>query len=120
MGRKKKAETIAGACDTIVSGVVDGVNDWFDDIKRAWSGTKKRKRRSKKETISKVTLKQTIYEAGRTAKKNTKFNSKTGEVTYSDFKDKERKTIKEAIKQLEWAGYRVQKPARFGEKNDNQ
>ena len=99
MGRKKKTTTIPEACDTIVSEVVDSINDWFDDIKRTWSGTKKRKRRSKKKTISKIVLKQEDY---------------------NDFRNKERKTIKEAIKQLEWAGYRVQKPARFGEKNDNQ
>ena len=61
MGRKKKTTTIPEACDTIVSEVVDSINDWFDDIKRTWSGTKKRKRRSKKKTISKIVLKQEDY-----------------------------------------------------------
>jgi putative methionine-R-sulfoxide reductase with GAF domain len=98
MGRKKKTETITGACDVIVSEVVDGINDWFDDIKKTWSGTKKKKRRSKKRTISKLVTKQEDY---------------------TNRRNKQRKTIKEAIKQLEWAGYRVQKPARFGDKNDN-
>ena len=92
MGRKKKTTTIPGACDTIVTGIVDGINSWFDDINKTWSGTKKKKRKTKAKKI---------------------------DMSLSDFKNKERQTIKKAIKQLEWARYRVQKPARFGSKNDN-
>ena len=50
MRRNKKETTIPEACDAIVSGIVDGINNWFDDINKTWSGTKKkkRKRRAKK------------------------------------------------------------------------
>ena len=42
--RKKKEMTIPEACNNIVTGIVDGVNDWFDEINKSWSGTKKKKR----------------------------------------------------------------------------
>ena len=42
--RKKKEMTIPEACNNIVTGIVNGVNDWFDEINKSWSGTKKKKR----------------------------------------------------------------------------
>ena len=92
MGRRKKEMTIPEACNSIVTGIVNGVNDWFDDINKSWSGTKKKKPKTK---------------------------AKKTDISLRDFRNKEKQTIKKAIKQLEWAGYRVQKPARFGSKNDN-
>ena len=43
MGRRKKEMTIPEACNNIVTGIVDGVNDWFDEINKSWSSTKKKK-----------------------------------------------------------------------------